>query len=75
MLKPNKCLFTTDQITHLEHVIAKVGSSSDTEELSAVADFPVPQKVNDIKLFVGLFLFSQICEGFADISEPLLCLT
>ena len=47
-LKPAKCLFFSDRVTFLGHVITREGILSDPDNLAKIANWPVPWNVREV---------------------------
>ncbi|GBN06476.1 Retrovirus-related Pol polyprotein from transposon 297 [Araneus ventricosus] len=53
-LNPKKCRFFQKEIVYLGHVISEEGVKTDPEKIKAVVDWPRPDKIHDIRSFLGL---------------------
>ena len=53
-VKPSKCKILQKQVSFLGHVISSEGISTDPEKIRAVAEWPEPRSVRDVRAFVGL---------------------
>ncbi len=53
-LNPNKCCFTTKNITFLVHVVSKEGTKPNLGKIEAILHFPEPKMVTNIRSFLGL---------------------
>ncbi|EFN65085.1 Uncharacterized protein F44E2.2 [Camponotus floridanus] len=53
-LNPEKCRFCVDRLIYLGHVIDREGIRTDPEKIRAVAGWPEPQTVKQIRQFVGM---------------------
>ncbi len=72
-LKASKCHFCRKEIKYLGHIITKDGVKPDPELISAVKEFPQPQKMKDIQAFLGLTgYYRRFIQNYAKIAEPLL---
>ncbi|CAF1481864.1 unnamed protein product [Rotaria sordida] len=72
-LKASKCYFCREEIKYLGHIITKDGVKPDPELISAVKEFPQPQKMKDIQAFLGLTgYYRRFIQNYAKITEPLL---
>jgi hypothetical protein len=75
-LKPSKCHFVCQQVEYLGHLITPKGLLANPNKISAVADFPTPTSVTQVRQFVGLaFYYRRFIDGFARIAGPLHQLT
>ena len=60
----------------LGHVVSQEGISCDPNKLEAIKNWPQPQKVKDIRSFLGLALYDwKFIQSFASIADPLNALT
>ena len=72
MLNKDKFVFRTDSITFMGHVVTKDGLKSDPEKMRAISDFPVPQKVDDVRCFLGMVNYmSKFLPHATDVLQPL----
>ena len=72
MLNKDKFVFRTDSITFMGHVVTKDGLKSDPEKMRAISDFPVPQKVDDVRRFLGMVNYmSKFLPHATDVLQPL----
>ena len=56
--------------------MSRRGVSTDPDKISAVADWPVPQNLPDLRAFLGTVgYYRQYVESFAEKSRPLTKLT
>ncbi|GBN10299.1 Retrovirus-related Pol polyprotein from transposon 297, partial [Araneus ventricosus] len=53
-LKPKKCRFFQREVAYLGHVISAEGVKTDPEKIKAVVDCPRPDKIHDLRSFLGL---------------------
>ena len=75
-LKPSKCNVLQRQVTFLGHVMSADGIATDPQKIQAVAEWPVPTSIREVRAFVGLAsYYRRFVKGFAEIATPLHSLT
>ena len=75
-LKPSKCSFARSSVEYLGHVVSCDGIRPDPSKIAAVATFPVPRCVRDVRSFLGLAnYYRRFIHNFASIASPLHTLT
>lgn len=71
-IKLSKCSFAQRQIHYLGHVISELGVGTDPEKVAAIADWPVPSNVKELRSFLGLAgYYWKFVKNFGVISKPL----
>jgi hypothetical protein len=53
-VKLSKCLFAQNQVSYLGHIISQQGVVIDPDKVSAIASWPSPQNVKELRSFLGL---------------------
>ena len=72
MLNKDKLVLRTDSIKFMGHIVTKDGLKSDPEKMQAISDFPVPQKVEDLRRFLGMINYmSKFLPHVSDVLHPL----
>jgi hypothetical protein len=74
--KLSKCEFERAELKFLGHIVGKDGVKPDPAKIQAVADWPVPTDVPELRRFLGLATyFRKFLQGFATAAAPLTTLT
>ena len=72
VLNKDKVVLRTDTITFMGHLITKDGLQSDPEKMKAISTFPVPQKIEELRRFLGMVNYvSKFLPHVTDILHPL----
>jgi hypothetical protein len=75
-VKLEKCAFKQEEIEYLGVIIGKGKTRMDPKKLMAVANYPVPTTVMDVRAFLGLTgYYRYFIEGYSKLAQPLLNLT
>ncbi|KAL6419486.1 hypothetical protein ACFW04_011371 [Cataglyphis niger] len=75
-LNPEKCKFCVDQLKYLGHVVDRKGIRTDPEKVSAVANWPEPRTVKQVRQFLGMASwYWRFIANFSTIAAPLTNLT
>ncbi len=75
-LKPSKCNFFKKELTYLGHLISEQGVATDPKKVEAVANWPVPSTVSEVRSFLGFVgYYRRFIKGFSSIAKPLNDLT
>lgn len=74
-LSPNKCQFFRREVPFLGHIVDKQGVRPDPSKTEAVANYPTPKNISEIRSFLGLAsYYRRFIPNFAKISFPLVLL-
>src|SRR5258705_1347248 len=67
-----KCKFQTDTVESLGFILSPKGLQMDPAKVSAILDWPEPQKVQDVQAFLGFANFYQrFIHNYLEITLPL----
>ena len=71
-LKPSKCYFFRNKITHLAHQVSKDGVCPSNLNLEAIAECTPPQSYTKVHAFLSLVgHYRRFIKGFACMTQPL----
>ena len=71
-LKPSKCFFFREEIEYLGHVLSGKGISTNPKKIEAVAKWPTPKTVYDIRSFLGFVgYYKRFIKNFSKITKPI----
>ena len=71
-LKPSKCFFFREEIEYLGHVVSGKGISANPKKVEAVAKWPTPKTVYDIRSFLGFVgYYRRFIKNFSKITKPI----
>ena len=75
-MQPSKCGFIRKEEEYLGYMITPNGLCPTNGHLTAVSEFPTPQTIKDVCLFLRLMsYYSGFVPGFSKIAEPVYALT
>ena len=70
-INPRKCVFATDRVLHLGHIIDAEGIRPNPEKVNALADMVV-KNIKTLRSFIGVTsFFRKFVPGFSIIAQPL----
>ena len=75
-LKPSKFKLLQRPVEFLGHIVSEDGIEIDPEKIEAVATWPAPECVRDLRSFIGLCsYYRRFVRGFAEVAARLHALT
>ncbi|KAL5505541.1 hypothetical protein EMCRGX_G006991 [Ephydatia muelleri] len=75
-LKVSKCRFAQAKVQYLGHVVSAQGVEPDPAKIQAVATYPVPRNVKELRQFLGLSnYYRRFVQDYSRIAGPLFKLT
>ena len=70
--RADKCTFHQRSISFLGYIVSSEGISMDPERISTITEWPVPESVHDVQVFLGLAnYYRRFIEGYSRIVLPL----
>lgn len=71
-VKVEKCHFLQPKVKFLGHEVSAQGISTDPDKISAVAKWPIPSTVKELRSFLGFCsYYRRFIEGFSQTAGPL----
>jgi hypothetical protein len=71
-IKLSKCSYATNQVTYLGHVVNSQGIVTDPTKIQAIAQWPVPSSLKELRSFLGLAgYYRKFIRHFGIICQPL----
>jgi hypothetical protein len=71
-LRLKKCAFGRSEVGYLGHIVGREGLKPDPKKVSAVADWPVPKDMHQLRSFLGLTnYFRKFILGYSVLVKPL----
>jgi hypothetical protein len=71
-IKLSKCNFGLSSVKFLGHVVSSEGIAVDSDKISSIQEWNLPQSVSEMRSFLGLAsYYRRSIEGFGKIAAPL----
>lgn len=71
-VKLEKCCFFKKEVQYLGHLISRDGVSTDAGKVAAVANWPQPANVSELRSFLGFAsYYRRFVDGFSRLAAPL----
>jgi transposase InsO family protein len=75
-LKPSKCRLMQRTVSFLGHIVTQDGVAVDPSKIRDVVEWPVPQRLRDVRAFLGLCsYYRRFIRDFSVLASPLFALT
>ena len=75
-LKPSKCQLLRRNVCFLGHIVTPDGVAMDPSKITDVVEWPVPQRLRDVRAFLGLCsYYRRFVKDFSTVAAPLFALT
>jgi hypothetical protein len=70
--KANKCVFYSNQVEYLGHIIFVAGVWIDPQKIKVILDWPIPSNIKQLRGFLGLIgYYRRFVKGYDIICIPL----
>ena len=75
-LKPKKCRMFQTEVEYHGHIVSEIGIQTDPKKVSAVAEWPTPQTVMDVRSCLGFAsYYRKLIPDFSTTAYPLIKFT
>jgi hypothetical protein len=73
-IQPEKCVYGTDKVEYLGHVVTRDGIKPYPRKVQAIEQYPVPKTVRDVRAFIGLAGYQWYSTFFVRVAPDIISL-
>lgn len=68
----DKCVFSTNKVKFLGHIISEQGIGIDPDKTEAISNFPAPKGITELRRFLGMVNHvAKFIQNLAEVTKPL----